>query len=148
MEKSNISSAMKVTVNLIPEEGLTEHFVCDAHVLDLNREDIQVNEPIEVSAHEQYVDGHLVIRAKVRAVLDMTCGRCLEPFKDKLYTDPILSYEVSQTEVVDITDDVRQEIILAYPIIPICAKDCKGLCFTCGQNLNQASCEHQDQKDS
>ena len=48
-------------------------------------------------------------------------------------------------EMVDITDDVRQEIILAYPMIPICAPGCKGLCPACGWNLNQGSCVHHSQ---
>ncbi|MBI2174769.1 MAG: DUF177 domain-containing protein [Candidatus Omnitrophica bacterium] len=53
------------------------------------------------------------------------------------------SYHVAPTDVVDITDDVRQEIILAYPMIPVCREDCKGLCISCGQNLNVAACSHQ-----
>jgi uncharacterized protein len=42
--------------------------------------------------------------------------------------------------VVDITNDIRQEIILAYPMIPICRQTCKGLCAVCGYNLNQGVC--------
>jgi uncharacterized protein len=49
---------------------------------------------------------------------------------------------VAPTDVVDITDDIRQEIILAYPMIPICQQNCKGLCPVCGQNLNQEILPH------
>ena len=47
-----------------------------------------------------------------------------------------------ERDVVDITDDVRQEIMLAYPMIPVCRPDCKGLCSVCGQNLNAGPCQH------
>jgi uncharacterized metal-binding protein YceD (DUF177 family) len=56
--------------------------------------------------------------------------------------DATFSYSVQPTDVVDITEDVRQEIILAYPMIPLCDPACKGLCRSCGANLNRVSCGH------
>ena len=41
---------------------------------------------------------------------------------------------------VDLTDDIREAIILTFPAYPVCQPDCKGLCPTCGENRNKAAC--------
>ena len=43
-------------------------------------------------------------------------------------------------DLIDITDDVRQSIILALPLKPICTDNCRGLCAVCGNNLNIRKC--------
>jgi len=42
---------------------------------------------------------------------------------------------------IDISEFVRQEIILHFPTIPVCSKSCKGLCPSCGVDLNDTSCD-------
>ena len=137
------ATAMKIHVNRIPEEGLREHATCDPAAMDMGRDDIHLTEPFEVDAFVTRVDQELVVRADIRCPLHLDCARCLETFASMVTTDAVLSYKVHPAEVVDITDDVRQEIILTYPMIPICRPDCKGLCSVCGQNLNLSPCRHQ-----
>lgn len=133
---------MKVYVNRIPAEGLRDHATYDPTVLDMDRADIRLREPFAVDALITKADQELVVNVEIRAPLQASCARCLEDFTSLVTADTVFSYHVQPTDVVDITDDVRQEIILAYPMIPICRSDCKGLCRTCGQNLNLAACGH------
>jgi uncharacterized protein len=42
--------------------------------------------------------------------------------------------------VVDITDDVRQTVLLGIPQKLVCREDCLGLCPSCGANRNTAPC--------
>lgn len=35
---------------------------------------------------------------------------------------------------------IREQVILAIPMQPLCHEGCKGLCQSCGQNLNEGSC--------
>lgn len=42
--------------------------------------------------------------------------------------------------IIDLSEMVRQEIILHFPLIPVCSKGCKGLCTVCGQDLNKKKC--------
>ncbi|MCL1909850.1 MAG: DUF177 domain-containing protein [Kiritimatiellaeota bacterium] len=44
------------------------------------------------------------------------------------------------TDFLDLTEEVREAIILAFPGYPVCREDCKGLCMTCGTNLNERTC--------
>ena len=134
---------MKIHVKGVPEEGLEEHASYDPTTMDMDREDIHLREPFEVDAAISKVDSELVVRADIRCPIHLMCGRCLEEFTTTLTTDAIFSYHVKPVDVVDITEDVRQEILLTYPMIPVCRPDCKGLCSRCGQNLNLGSCSHQ-----
>ncbi len=44
---------------------------------------------------------------------------------------------------------IRDEVSLALPLVPLCKKDCLGLCPTCGTDLNTAPCSgHADESDS
>ncbi len=133
---------MKIVVSRIPPEGLTEHAAYDPSTMDMDRSDIQLKEPFEVDASIVKADQEVVVTAKIRAPLHMTCARCLEEFTSMVTPAAVFSYQAHDADVIDITDDVRQEILLAYPMIPTCRPDCKGLCSVCGQNLNVASCVH------
>ena len=41
---------------------------------------------------------------------------------------------------IDISDVVRETILLAQPLNNICSPDCRGLCLKCGANLNDEEC--------
>jgi uncharacterized protein len=43
-------------------------------------------------------------------------------------------------EVIDLTEVVRQHLVLALPIAPRCSPDCRGLCPVCGADLNGGAC--------
>ena len=134
---------MKIHVSRIPEEGLQRHETYDPAPLDMERQDVRLPRPFDVDAQIALAERELVVRADIRCPLRMICGRCLEEFPSTVDVDAVFSYHVQPSDVVDITDDVRQEIILAYPMIPVCTPDCKGLCRECGHNLNLGSCAHQ-----
>jgi uncharacterized protein len=42
---------------------------------------------------------------------------------------------------VDVSELLRQEIILHFPIRSVCSKSCKGLCGICGKNKNKSECK-------
>ncbi len=134
---------MKIHVSRVPPEGLKDHASYDPSTLDMERIDIRLHDPLEIDAVIVKAERELVVKANIRAPLRLVCARCLEEFARTLATEAVFSYRVQPTDIVDITDDVRQEIILAYPMVLICRPDCKGLCPTCGHNLNAAPCSHQ-----
>lgn len=134
---------MKIHVNRIPEEGLRDRATCDPATMDMDRGDIRLAEPFSVEAFMTLAERELIVNVNIRCPLRLTCARCLEEFESTVAPSTVLTYPVKPDDVVDITEDIRQEIILAYPMVPVCRPDCKGLCSACGQNLNLASCAHQ-----
>ena len=133
---------MKIHVNRVPVEGLKEHASYDPKSLDMDRDDIHLDEPFDIDALVTLAEDELVVNVAITCSLRLSCARCLEEFTSTVTPEAVFSYHVHPSDVVDITDDVRQEIILAYPMIPMCRPDCKGLCSTCGQNLNVTLCPH------
>mgnify|MGYP001320700804 FL=1 len=48
---------------------------------------------------------------------------------------------------LDLTEAVRQYVIINLPMKPLCDQNCSGLCSTCGANLNQHICDCSGQID-
>lgn len=45
-------------------------------------------------------------------------------------------------KTIDLDPVVREQVLLALPVSVLCRDDCKGLCSTCGQDLNERDCGH------
>ncbi len=45
-------------------------------------------------------------------------------------------------KTIDLDPVVREQVLLALPVSVVCREDCKGLCSTCGQDLNEKDCGH------
>lgn len=117
--------------------------------------DVMLQLNIQKSGDEFYCQGDA--RAKVK----LTCARCLGEFDQDLEnsTDFIICssewHQANRDAVdnedyvyfkgsdlqADLTDIVRQTIITAISLKPLCSDDCRGLCSQCGINLNEKSCD-------
>ena len=77
----------------------------------------------------------------MRAVLAASCSRCLEEFEWQFNKDVQLSYPIdSSATFIDLNPDIREDIMLDYPIKPLCKLNCEGLCLKCGKNKNEGGC--------
>ncbi len=136
-----LASRINVSVTKIPYEGLKVKESCDAAVLDLSLEHIKIERPIEIVADFHKVGDTVTVDLKICAFAKMVCGRCLEEFEKKLETRSQLDYTIEPNEHnLDITDEIREELILEYPASLLCNSNCKGLCSKCGKNLNEETC--------
>ncbi|MGC3973042.1 MAG: DUF177 domain-containing protein [Nitrospira sp.] len=61
----------------------------------------------------------------------------VEPEEEADEEDELYWY---QGDHLDLTPMLREQVILAAPMQPICREDCLGLCPQCGQNLNERRC--------
>jgi uncharacterized protein len=66
--------------------------------------------------------------------------RASEADSDVSQTDEEDEIYYYQGDQVDLAPMLREQIILAAPIQPLCSEDCAGLCSRCGQNLNEERC--------
>lgn len=79
------------------------------------------------------------------------CTRCLRPILvpvmlelEELFASPpstLMAYSVAETGILDLAPLVREEAILAVPMVALCRPDCAGLCPQCGHDLNEGPCE-------
>lgn len=97
----------------------------------------------------------LLLQVKLRAFVNTECVRCLTDFSQPLEVDFTELYAFTPNSVtesglivpesgkIDLAPLVREEMLLAIPISPLCSADCMGLCPICGENLNEVTCNHQ-----
>jgi uncharacterized protein len=114
-----------------------------AAILDLDQEEnLHVDSPVRYRITARWVSGELLVRGRVEADVSFACSRCADVFRATV-SDPVFE---SVTEVpdkntsVDLTQDIRESIILTFPSHPLCKPTCRGLCPRCGVNLNMGDC--------
>lgn len=68
--------------------------------------------------------------------------------------DVAASFELDEVDAepfdgktIDLDPIVREQVLLALPVTVLCREDCKGLCATCGQDLNEKDCGHSEKKE-
>ncbi len=132
---------MKINVNQISADGLTFEDKIDPGSLDLNIDLANFLEPIWVKAEIFKITNALSVNLDLSSRIGFTCGRCLKDFQKDYRRNMQLNYSLeSSQQVLDLDQDIREEIILEYPINPLCKADCQGLCPNCGKNLNEEEC--------
>ncbi len=91
----------------------------------------------------ELIGQELLVRGSVRQRLTCVCSRCADTFAMEAVDDEFVqSYEVdAETAFVDLTEAVRESILLALFSYPVCSTACKGICMKCGVNLNHAQCQ-------
>lgn len=97
-------------------------------------------------------NGDLLVTGHAWFPLKTVCSRCMDDITVEIKTDNLcLHYPAVREQIVDITDDVREELLLAIPNYIFCSDDCKGVCFRCGANLNREACtcpEEEEEEDA
>jgi len=132
---------MKININKIPLEGLTLEEEVNPLKLDLDTDIVKFLDPIKIAAQVSRITNALTADLTLNFSLYMDCSCCLNGFKAEFKKNLQLNYAVSDLEpVIDLNPDIRDEIILSYPMRPLCSIDCKGLCQRCGKNLNEGKC--------
>jgi uncharacterized protein len=96
-----------------------------------------------------------LLTSNIRGALDATCGRCLEPARVAVDAPLVVTFVPADDDEdvgddadvvgfagneIDLSDEVRDEILLAIPLKPLCSEACLGLCSVCGGNRNVVAC--------
>ncbi len=103
--------------------------------LETGDEMIRVTQPLRHDLEVQKLDRGLLIRGRLRLVLECRCVRCLTPFKRELELNPWTRHLPLEGEeaaavvndCVDLTPYVREDMLLEFPQHPLCKPDCRGL---------------------
>ena len=109
--------------------------------LDLEFVDLKYSEPLVLHGTVEKGTEALVFRGRLRSKIEHICGRCLKSIKSGVDLPFDLYYEVNGQELIEPIDDLREVLILDHPISFVCQENCKGLCPSCGANLNEARCQ-------
>jgi len=123
---------MKIHLLQIPPDGHHVEGEQSSSILDLNDpEHVRALTPIQYSLDVGLSDGGLFATGRLSIDLELQCVNCLEAFAFPLKVEDFAcQVEVGTAETVDLTEPVREDILLALPAHPHCdwngEKDCKG----------------------
>jgi uncharacterized protein len=126
---------------------------------DLGVEMVSVPEGTEIELDfrlEAVMEGVLV-SGTARSPLSGECARCLDPLTSSIEVEFQELYVYSDTrsgesaddderrlegDLIDLEPVVRDAMVLALPLSPLCRDDCPGLCTDCGVRLADAGPDH------
>ena len=153
---------MVFDIREIGDEGLSLGFFADKDQLEFDKVGLSVSDNVAVSGLLTMIGDDIYLNGKAMTNVILSCSRCLEDFSYHIYSDlkthfmPFTDQFVSSGEIelhasdieielyesqrIDLTQSVRDSILLGVPVICLCKKNCKGICFECGKNINQGSC--------
>ena len=96
------------------------------------------------------------VHGTIEAMAHETCDRCLVRFKGNfqsllnvILTDDQSLLNEKNVDVIQFTDTeefidlssvIHDLVLLEEPIKRLCKNSCKGLCPSCGKNLNETTC--------
>jgi uncharacterized protein len=98
----------------------------------------------------------IYVRNHIRTRGHFTCDRCLAEFDQVVEDTGRVVFSSDQeliaphegeirlhdprAQEIDLTDDIRDLLLLSLPVKLLCKEDCRGLCTGCGANLNVEEC--------
>ncbi|MEP7003395.1 MAG: DUF177 domain-containing protein [Chloroflexota bacterium] len=123
---------------------------------------------IDAKLHATHTNPGPFFECVADAHVAATCARCLKPIDAPVHADfaeqyyatipvdtgvpvmapPLDAKTIGSDFTVDLTDLLREELILATPLAPLCREDCAGLCPACGEDLNERPHTHRDAVDT
>ncbi len=132
---------MKVSISSIKDKELELSESIPAPSWGMDSPDIKFIDEISFKAKFLRLGNTIVVKVKVILHQMVSCARCLEEVGQRREEDFVLNYNVKDLgDYLEIDKDVRQELLVNFPMKVLCRDDCKGLCSGCGKNLNYEEC--------
>lgn len=114
--------------------------------------------PVRVNAQIKSFGGSAILEARLIYRVQMNCDRCYETATHE-YTPGFFHILVRELNAADEGDEyilvsqdrldldqlLLEDILLDMPSKFLCSSDCKGICPTCGKNLNEGECQCEKQ---
>jgi len=93
--------------------------------------------PVKYDLFAYIVSHELIVKGTLTVELSMLCGRCAEFFSTFVTVSSFLhAYPISDgVDKVDVTPDIREDILLEIPSYPSCPWKGTGVCPNSGVNL-------------
>jgi uncharacterized metal-binding protein YceD (DUF177 family) len=137
---------MKVHILQIPPEGAHYEGEDPSSILELEDSHVVPVSPVRYSLEVGVSDGGLWARGPIGVDLECECVRCLSRFRMPVtVADFACQVELDGKEMVDLTECLREDILLALPAHPHCDWDGKTVCEA-SFNTDQNAVEPLDEK--
>jgi uncharacterized protein len=135
---------------------------------DIDEENVQLDDdlkvvgPITGHVRMRRVNQGLLVDGAVDLTLELTCTRCLKQFEQNMHVPfeelfyPTIdvvtgvalppyeqedAFPIDDHHLINLTEAIRQRVLLELPMVTLCKEDCAGLCSQCGHDLNSGPCD-------
>jgi uncharacterized protein len=156
---------MKIAVQEISEEGLT--FIFDSG--EWLPESVAATGPVHAALTLKRKGSRILINGELDLRILDVCDRCLSDITSSIASEFKTSFELQNEECFerehqldheeidtefftdsefDVTEFLRQQLLLSLPVKRLCSEECRGLCSHCGVDLNKESCSCREKIDS
>ncbi len=135
--------------------------------IDLESESVKLKDDVRIEGRLTNHIAQTDIEGEIIAAVELDCTRCLQkiertlefPFEAAFVTEENYT-EAKEAELnaadldvsifdgtrIDMTELIREQIILNLPAQIFCSADCKGLCAKCGANRNLINCNCEEKE--
>ena len=122
-----LEKKLVVDVTRLDPDGETLEGEVDA--VDLDEEFVKPFGGIRYRLSLQVFGTELLVRGRLEQDFTLVCSRCGKDFDDTVVADDfVTSVEIGEkTQDVDLTDELRECIILKLPTYPVCDEACPGI---------------------
>ena len=135
---------VRVAVEKIKSGNLKLEEDIAASSWDLDSFDVKFVDNINITCELVNISKEILVHATVSTHRVVSCSRCLEQVKKEQSINFDLNYNIeSLGEYLDIDDEIREQILINFPMKVLCKPDCRGICPGCGVNLNLGKCNCQ-----
>ncbi len=150
---------MKIELRRASEDfSQRQELKASPEALKLEAEGVTFEDPVQVDLTLTKNQEQLICRGKTTARVRLECSRCLAEYRASLRSDLAFVIDLGEnSDQVDseeegyfladpgatdfeIDDLVREAVLLSLPLKPLCSEECKGLCPSCGTDLNRSRC--------
>ncbi len=120
--------------------------------LEITDTDLKITAPIVLQGVVENAGDVLLLKVDAKTEIERTCGRCLKVFAEPLDAHVVEKFYpagaeniendafIYESDLLDITEPVRESLLLAVPLQSLCREDCRGLCPVCGADRNEGDC--------
>ncbi|WP_211241010.1 YceD family protein [Pseudonocardia spinosispora] len=119
---------------------------------------IPENAPVTVDLRFESASEGVFVSGTAAAGVVGECARCLDPieYPETVQLGELFAYPDTATEATTDADEIsrivddyidtepmiRDAVLLALPLAPLCQEDCRGLCPECGERWAELSADH------
>lgn len=129
--------------------------------IELESEDTKLKTDAKIKGKISKRITQVDVEGNTSALIETECSRCLQPLekvfeisfnvsfvtpenytaeKEAEINEKDLQVSVFEGDKIDLSEIVREQILLNLPTQIFCKDDCRGLCLKCGANRNVTDC--------
>lgn len=145
-----MSERLIINVAEIEADGLDVRGELPGEVLDLHEDRLSSLRPLQYTLLAQRTGEDVLVAGQAATVVRCRCDRCLVYYDQDLRCPEVCHFfEAPVADTLDLTDLVREDLLLLLAQKNLCQPECRGLCPRCGQNLNVRDCHcEREQRDA